>query len=135
MKEFRFYYFTPLYDETVAFYRDVLGFEAYRTWDQPGGERGTIFRVPGSGGLIEIEAGAALPALRGGFYLEVDDVDAWHERVRRAGGVIVRGLADTSYGHRNFKTLDPSGVEVAFFQPIASGPVQQGAASAAHPTS
>lgn len=120
MNEFRFYYFTSRYDETVAFYRDVLGFEMFRSWDDPDGDRGTIFRPPGGAGLIEIEAGLALPSITGGFYIEVTDVDAWHERVRRAGAPIVRDLADTSYGHRNFKTLDPSGVEVSFFQPTAN---------------
>lgn len=66
MPEFRFYYFTPLYQETVVFYRDMLGFELYRCWDEPDGERGTIFRAPGGAGLIEIEAGGTRPVDRAG---------------------------------------------------------------------
>src|SRR5690606_17929373 len=104
MHEFRFYYFTPFHDETAAFYRDVLGFEVYRSWDRPDGDRGTIFRSPGGSGLIEIEAGSTAPTVQGGFYIEVDDVEAWRARVGAAGAPIVRELAVTSYGHRNFKT-------------------------------
>ncbi len=112
MHEFRFYYFTPLYDETVAFYRDVLGFELYRSWDRPDGDRGTIFRAPGGSGLTEIEAGSTVPTVQGGFYIEVDDVEAWRARVGDAGAPIVRELTLMSYGHRSFKTRDPSGIEV-----------------------
>lgn len=119
--EFRFYYFTPSYDQTVAFYRDTLRFEIYRTWDRPGGDRGTIFRSPNGTGLIEIEAGDQRPSIHGGFYVEVDDLDHWYDRVREAGAPISKELGDTSYGHRNFKTIDPNGVEVSFFQYLGSG--------------
>lgn len=119
--EFRFYYFTPSYDQTVAFYRDILRFEIYRTWDRPGGDRGTIFRSPNGAGLIEIEAGDQRPSIHGGFYVEVDDLDHWYDRVREAGAPIRKELGDTSYGHRNFKTVDPNGVEVSFFQYLGSG--------------
>lgn len=114
--EFRFYYFTPAYDETVAFYRDVLRFSVYRSWDRGSADRGTIFVSPNGRGLIEIEAGARLPAIDGGFYIEVPDVDEWHQRVHEAGAAITRSVSDTEYGHRNFKVIDPSGIEVTFFR-------------------
>lgn len=112
--EFRFYYFTPRYEETVSFYRDVLGFEVYRAWDRPG-DRGTIFRSPNGAGLIEIEAGSTPPSIQGGYYIEVDDVDGWNERLRASGAPIRSPLETTTYGHRSFRTADPNGVEVAFF--------------------
>lgn len=34
--EFRFVYFTPRYDETVAFFRDALEFPVHDSWDRPG---------------------------------------------------------------------------------------------------
>ena len=85
-QEFRFYYFTPLYEQTVAFYRDVLGFDVYHSWDRGAADRGTIFRSPNGAGFIEVEAGETPPAIRGGFYIEVADVGGWHEDVRRQGG-------------------------------------------------
>ena len=57
--EFRFYYFTRRYDETVAFYRDVLQLQVHRSWDHGPEARGTIFRAPNGSGLIEIEAGVS----------------------------------------------------------------------------
>ena len=120
--EFRFYYFTPLYEQTVAFYRDVLGFGVYHSWDRGAADRGTIFRSPNGAGFIEIEAGGTLPAIRGGFYIEVGDVGSWYEEVRRRGAPILRELATTGYGHRSFKTADPGGVEVAFFEYVQRPP-------------
>ncbi len=114
--EFRFYYFTPAYDETVAFYRDLLRLAVYRSWDREGGDRGTIFIAPNGRGLIEIEAGAELPSISGGFYIEVADVDGWYARLREAGAPMWKPLGDTDYGHRNFKVVDPSGLEVTFFR-------------------
>lgn len=119
--EFRFYYFTPRYEQTVAFYRDLLGFEVYNSWDRDG-DRGTIFRSPDGNGLIEIEDGPVMPSIAGGVYIEVEDVDAWYERVRASGAPIASELASTGYGHRNFKTKDPSGLEVAFFRYVVVPP-------------
>ena len=117
--EFRFYYFTPRYEETVAFYRDILGFEIDRSWDRPNDERGTVFRSPNGLGLIEIESGHKPPSIAGGFYIEVPDVDHWYDRVRRAGAPVRKKLGDTNYGHRNFKTVDPNDVEIGFFRYLA----------------
>jgi predicted enzyme related to lactoylglutathione lyase len=122
LPEFRFYYFTPRYEQTVAFYHDTLGFSVYHSWSRGEGDRGTIFRSPNGIGLIEIEAGAEPPPLRGGFYFEVPDVADWHERVRAMGAPIAKPLTDTDYGHRNFKTVDPNGVEVAFFSYVIVPP-------------
>jgi predicted enzyme related to lactoylglutathione lyase len=120
--EFRFYYFTPLYEQTVMFYRDVLRFEIYRAWDRGAADRGTIFRSPSGDGFIEIEAGEQQPSILGGFYIEVADVEKLYEEVRRQGAPILKELGDTAYGHRNFKTVDPCGVEVSFFEYLSRSP-------------
>ena len=117
--EFRFYYFTPLYEETIAFYRGVLGFSVYHAWSRDDGDRGTIFQSPNGIGLIEIEAGAEPPSLRGGFYFEVSNVDEWYKKVCASGAPIAKPLAETTYGHRNFKTIDPNGIEVSFFSYVS----------------
>src|SRR5687767_2645574 len=101
--EFRFYYFTALYEETVAFYRDALGLAVYRSWAREGNDRGTIFVSPNGRGLIEIEAGTQQPSIMGGFYIEVPDVEVWYRRVVDAGAPILKTLGVTSYGHENFK--------------------------------
>ena len=120
--EFRFYYFTPLYERTVAFYRDVLSFEVYHSWDRSAAERGTIFRSPSGAGFIEVEAGDGPAALSGGLYIEVPDVRGRYEEAQRRGAPIVQELGEAPYGHLNFKTIDPSGLEVAFFQYLSRPP-------------
>ncbi|MET0624647.1 MAG: VOC family protein [Pyrinomonadaceae bacterium] len=121
-REFRFYYFTPHYEQTVAFYRDVLRLDIYHAWDRGAEERGTIFRSPNNAGFIEIEAGEGSPSIRGGFYIEVADVEQLYEEARRRGAPILQELGVTSYGHRNFKTADPNGVEVCFFEYVVRPP-------------
>ena len=113
--EFRFYFFTSRYEETVAFYRDTLGLDVYRSWGRGKDARGTVFRSPNGSGLIEVEAGDATPSIHGGFYIEVEDVDAWYRRVQAAGCPVLKPLGLTDYGHRNFRVADPSGVEVTLF--------------------
>lgn len=114
--EFRFYYFTSRYEETVAFYRDALGLAVVRCWDRGETARGTVFRSPNGVGLIEVEKGDGVPDFRGGFYVEVPDIGLWYARVAAAGCPILRALGTTEYGHRNFRTADPNGVEVTFFE-------------------
>ncbi len=119
--EFRFYYFTSLYEQTVSFYREILQLEVKSMWDRPDGDRGTVFRSPNGVGLIEIEAGDQMPSLVGGLYMEVADLQAWYSRLQHLGAPIRKELGVTSYGHLNFKIVDPSGVELCFFQHAESG--------------
>lgn len=119
-REFRFYYFTSNYDMTVAFYRDSLGFEIYRAWDRNPTDRGTIFTSPNGSGFIEIEQGDDASPVRGGVYIEVDDVDGWYAMIRARNIPIARKLSDTAYRHRNFKLLDPNGLEISLFSYLPS---------------
>ncbi|TAL84854.1 MAG: VOC family protein [Rhodanobacter sp.] len=117
--EFRFYFFTTKYDETVAFYRDVLQLQVDRSWNRSDQHRGTVFTSPNGTGLIEVEQGGKLPQIDGGFYIEVDDIQGWYDRVTAAGAMIKKSLGVTDYGHLNFKVVDPNGVEVGFFQCVS----------------
>ena len=44
-----------------------------------------------------------------GVYVIVDDIDGRYERARAADAEIVRPLADTDYGSREFMARDPEG--------------------------
>lgn len=76
--EFRFYYFTNRYEETISFYKNVLALQEVSSWDRGYCEKGTIFLSPNGTGLIEIEEGTEAPRLQGGLYIEVEDVDLWY---------------------------------------------------------
>lgn len=114
--EFRFYYFTDRYAETIAFYRDQLGLEEFRSWNRGTGDRGTIFYSPNKTGLIEIEEGTETAHLSGALYIEVDDPDHWCKRAIENKLPIVSAITDTSYGHRSFKLKDPNGLIIGFFK-------------------
>lgn len=116
--EFRFYYFTCRYDETVSFYRDTLQLEVFRSWDRGHCEKGTIFRSPNGTGLLEIEEGSAIPIIQGVIYIEVQDVDAWYEMLVNRKVNIVEAISDTSYGHRSFKFEDPNKLIIGLFKYI-----------------
>jgi uncharacterized glyoxalase superfamily protein PhnB len=67
------------------------------------------------GGILMLgtEANAPEPlrgrAGRHSVYVGLDDVAAVHERAVAAGAEVVRPLADTDYGSREFSALDPEG--------------------------
>jgi uncharacterized glyoxalase superfamily protein PhnB len=57
-------------------------------------------------GIIMIAEAAAGGA---GVYVAVDDPDAHHDRARAAGAEITSGLADKSYGSRDYAARDLEG--------------------------
>ena len=116
--EFRFYYFTNKYEETVSFYKNILQLEVMRSWDRSADDKGTIFYSPNGTGLIEIEKGTRVPVIQGALYIEVEDVDQWYEIAINNNAKIIQPLSDTSYGHRNFKFEDPGGLTVGLFKYI-----------------
>jgi predicted enzyme related to lactoylglutathione lyase len=116
LPEFRFYYFTSLYQETIGFYRDILQWQIVRSWDRNETDKGTIFLSPNGHGWIEIEHGETVPTIQGGLYIQVNDVDEYYRRLSATTGIdIIDTLSDKSYGHRNFKFKDPSGLTITLF--------------------
>jgi uncharacterized glyoxalase superfamily protein PhnB len=117
--EFRFYYFANRYHETVAFYKNILQLEEFRSWDRADGDKGTIFKSPNGTGLIEIEARAENPVFNGmGLYIQVDNPDGLYESLLKSGVKIVQPITTTSYGHRSFKCEDPNKLLISFFSYI-----------------
>src|SRR3712207_1783522 len=89
-REFRFVYFTPVYEQTVAFLRDLLDFPVVTSWDRAGDHRGTVFAA--ASGQIEVLENRGLQrrpsdTASGGPFaaIEVEDVDALHDRVTARG--------------------------------------------------
>ena len=123
-RDFRFVYFTPIYDETVAFYRDRIGLAVVTSWDRAGDHRGTVFEAAGSGQIevLEFEGLERRPShtASGGPFaaVEVEDVDALHARVTANGVATHYPIEDKPWGHRGFSVLDPNGVEIAFYARI-----------------
>ena len=104
------------FDGSVAFYRDTLGLELFRSWDTPHG-RGAVFQA--SRGLIEVELGEGTSGDPGfkGVVIQVDDADeAYRELLAR--GAPATAPYNASWGHRLFFVEAPDGVRLLCFQGI-----------------
>ena len=51
-------------------------------------------------------------------YLEVDNVDAYHEEVKSRGVKVTEPLTDQWWGDRTFTVVDPYGYTLWFFQSV-----------------
>lgn len=107
--------------ESLAFYRDVLGFSIKWTWSEASG-----FDAASTATLACIECGEAVAFLSrdgGGasssLFVElafVEDVDALAARL--LGLVSFEGPADRPWGSREFSVRDPNGHSFRFSCPI-----------------
>lgn len=108
--------------KSVHFYQEVLSMAYVTGWE--GAEGPGIILQAGDGRTVELfgpppgqhhddrlARGVELA-------LQVDDVDAWHGRLKEAGVTIARGLVDNPWGDRSFGIDDPDGVRIWLFQVI-----------------
>jgi catechol 2,3-dioxygenase-like lactoylglutathione lyase family enzyme len=108
------------FETSIHFYEHLLGMQRLTDWDSPQGP-GIILQA-GEGRTIELfgppPGGQHDERLASGveLSLQVDDVEAWHGRLRAAGVTITRGLADNPWGDRSFGIDDPDGVRIWLFQ-------------------
>jgi predicted enzyme related to lactoylglutathione lyase len=106
--------------EVKQFYLEHFGFETTFANDQYLGLR--------SAGDGAIELGFMVPCDQNEpeytgrgitFGMEVEDVDAEHERLSGRGLEVVRPLQDNPWGDRSFVVMDPAGVALYINKPIA----------------
>ncbi len=103
----------------AAFYRDHLGFEV--TYDS---SWYVSLRLGAHELAVLDPEHATVPAGFGAVArgvlvnVEVDDVDAVHDRLVAQGLDVVLGLRDEDFGQRHFIVVGPDGVLVDVIQPI-----------------
>jgi catechol 2,3-dioxygenase-like lactoylglutathione lyase family enzyme len=111
---------------TRDFYVDHLDFKVifdsgwYVQLEAPGGSRPQL-------GIVEREHESVPERFRlrpAGVLvsIEVDDVDAVHQRIEAAGLEIALTLRSEDFGQRHFMTVDPSGTLVDVITPIPPSP-------------
>lgn len=110
------------FEETVHFYRDVLGLPVLRRWGN-GEKEGIMFDT--GNGLIEIFASGSTGRTTGSvnhFALATDDTDACIAAVRKAGYTIAVEPKDITIASqpplpaRIAFAVGPCGEEIEFFQ-------------------
>jgi catechol 2,3-dioxygenase-like lactoylglutathione lyase family enzyme len=107
--EFRVIVPSARFPASLAFYGDQLGWPV--TKDFPGGR---IFGC-GAEARIEVLDVPSAPRSTTSCALEIDDVDALHDRLVEAGITLVQPPVDQPWGHRNMAIEDPDGTKLIFF--------------------
>ena len=92
----------------------AFGFEKHFVVPGPGSAIAHAQLTIGSGMIMLGSGGDAAGGnpwddVRQGIYVQVQDVDAHYARAKAAGAEIVRELADTDYGSREYSVRDPEG--------------------------
>lgn len=114
MAELRVVRCTDAFDEACRFYGELLGWPVTKAWDEP--ERGRIFGYGESARVELLEVGTS-SGVEGIFLsVQVDDVDAVHDRLVAAGVAVHQPLADQPWGHRSFGVTDPTGTVLVCFE-------------------
>jgi len=125
MGQFRFCYFTPKYEETVAFYREGLELPLIESWDRHPDDRGSLFKA--ADGVIEVVVKPQGPSdhlwddrpPQGAcMVIEVDDVDGQYRRAAAKKLPVVQPLTDQSWGHRSFCVREPNGLTLYLFSEL-----------------
>ncbi|MEO7319103.1 MAG: VOC family protein [Chthoniobacteraceae bacterium] len=114
----RFVIAVPDLQKSAAFYRDVLGF-TIQSISGPG----WLFYHCGDCTIMAGECPGAIPPSQLGdhsyfAWLQVGDIDSFHESVREAGAGICKPLRDEPWGMREFGLVTADGHRMMFGTPI-----------------
>ena len=109
---------------SLAWYRDVMGFEVDREMERDGKLRGVALRAGDVRLLINQDDGAkGLDRVKGAglslMFSTRQSVDAVAAHIKAHGGTLVSEPADMPWGQRVFRVIDPDGFVFAVSTPIA----------------
>jgi uncharacterized glyoxalase superfamily protein PhnB len=110
--------------ESLRWYRDVVGFQVERTMEHEGRVRGAVLSAGDAGILINQDDGAkGMDRVKGqGFSLYFtteQDIDALAAGIRARGGELASEPEDMPWGARVFELRDPTGYKIVVGKPTA----------------
>lgn len=115
---------TRHFDKMMHFYCDVLEMRSINSWKRADSV-GALLSPGKAMGQMVIEildhkghAPSRSKPANVDLSLEVRDVTAWHDRLRKQRIAIVDKLSDKPWGHRAFTVEDPDGMRVTIYQAI-----------------
>jgi PhnB protein len=118
-------------DAIRNFYVETLGFTHVMGMVGKDGQLDFCTVVMGEARMMFMRAPGDSPTAAGKqpveIYLEVEDVDALHNRLKGSGVAISDPLTMQWWGDRTFKVLDPNGYEIWFYTNVAEPVPPQGA--------
>src|SRR6476469_6389914 len=114
-RQFRFAYFTPKYEETVAFYRAGLELQVIEAWNREADDRGTlvgaasvvIMVLPPPRSNHSDHLWDARPPQGAFMVIETDQVESLYQHAVERGLPIQQALKDQAWGHRGFCVREP----------------------------
>lgn len=111
---------TSRLSESLVFYRDGLGLELLEEWSDMG--RGALLAtsVGAQVELVEQEEVVDVPEPRVGLGLQVTGVDRVYERLTAIGVPAKAPPRVRPWGMYGFGVLDPNGVPVNVYEPVAT---------------
>jgi catechol 2,3-dioxygenase-like lactoylglutathione lyase family enzyme len=106
---------TAAFDESLTFYRDVIGIEVIEEWTDAG--HGAVLSAGGPARveLIDLPDSSRVDTESMFIGLRVASIDAMHRRAADAGHEIVREPADRPWGGRGFVVRDPNGIALNIY--------------------
>lgn len=123
VQELVFVVTTSHFDESLGFYRDLVGLDLVEEWTEFG--HGAVLSAGGGARVELIEVAGtpddALPRHAPFLGLKVTDVDGIHRRAVAAGATILSELQDRAWGGRGFAVRDPNGVGVNVYTAYETG--------------
>jgi uncharacterized glyoxalase superfamily protein PhnB len=109
--------------QSIAWYRDVLGFTVDYTTDRDGKPNSAGIRSGASTIFLNQDnGGRGWERVKGeGFSVTFDtaqDVDALAARIKARGGMVTMEPADMPWGVRMVRFVDPDGYRLAIWRPL-----------------
>ena len=112
-------------DRSVAFY-EALGFTVRRRWEDWVSMERDGARLVLQGDRHAVAGGHYFTPEIGRFprgtgveiVVEVEDVDAVHDRAGQLDGAVVKAIQDRPWGARDFRVADPDGYFIRFTSPL-----------------
>lgn len=118
----RVIYRTPDFSALRSFYEDTIGLRTYREYGIGGRVTGAVLFL--GGGFLELTQGdvASNPVT---LWLQVPDVGAEEERLRRAGVRVVKPVARMPWGLLESWVEDPEGNELRLVEVPEDHPIRR----------
>ncbi|SRR6266704_2322945 len=120
-------------DDVHKFYTEKLGFQRVMGVVGKDGQFDFVTVVRGAARIMFARPQQPIDGTRPAtakrpveMYVEVDDVEAYHDELRKRGVKVTSQLTTQWWGDRTFTIVDPYGYQVWFYQTVAQPTPPQG---------